>query len=408
MLKRHTQPIPAKRSVDIFIPREGDYCVVDNSRPVLGMSDGSRRDYNKRFLDVMGDIRQEIHRKIRSGADDDEAIRMAPDFSHNVLEKLKYLGVAAYASLGDEFDETLDKLEDKDEGRGLSVTIKSSFFPLLWEMLYTGKPGDETKRNRFWGFRHRVARFQQGMNAGEQEIYSDKDFLFGHHNGLEWQNEHKTIFRLAEPRFRQIHMLGDILFNLCCEEKIQPDSGHMIRALLKNKYAAIHFACHCCPDLKRNSVLESTLEVSWDSTKPNLAFQLFRLIGAKRDKEFLPESFVFLNACKTMSNPDHLMQSESFPNGFLGFGASSVIATACDIPDRFAAAFACEFYRNLIQDTDGKSPTVSDALLAARRKFMKPPYNNPLGLAYGLYARNELHFLWDNPPEEHGEKDLWR
>jgi hypothetical protein len=106
-----------------------------------------------------------------------------------------------------------------------------------------------------------------------------------------------------------------------------------------------------------------------------------------------------------MSNPDHLMQTQSFPNGFLGFGASGVIATACDIPDRFAAAFACEFYKNLLSDSGGRSPTVSKALLKTRRAFMSEPYNNPLGLAYGLFARNELHICWEANFED--EEDEW-
>ena len=96
-----------------------------------------------------------------------------------------------------------------------------------------------------------------------------------------------------------------------------------------------------------------------------------------------------------MTTPEHLVQGDSFPGGFLRFGASGVIATACDIDDRFAAAFSSKFYEILCKDTGGRSPTVSEALLKTRQFFIKPPYYNPLGLAYGLYACNDLHIEWE-------------
>ncbi|MCP4415106.1 MAG: hypothetical protein GY805_00690 [Chloroflexi bacterium] len=72
--------------------------------------------------------------------------------------------------------------------------------------------------------------------------------------------------------------------------------------------------------------------------------------------------------------------------------AAGVIATACTIPDKFASAFAMEFYRRLLPKADSGNQmsqmmliNIGEALMETRLHFLKH-YNNPLGLAYGLYA----------------------
>jgi hypothetical protein len=94
-----------------------------------------------------------------------------------------------------------------------------------------------------------------------------------------------------------------------------------------------------------------------------------------------------------------MLQTLSFPTEILNFGAGGVVATACTIHDGFASAFASELYRRLLgqgKDSDdskgqGRSripSTSSDigvALMETRLHFLEK-YNNPLGLAYGLYA----------------------
>ena len=114
---------------------------------------------------------------------------------------------------------------------------------------------------------------------------------------------------------------------------------------------------------------------------------------------------MFLNACES-STPTANFQTITFPTGMLDFGAGSVVATACVVPDRFAAAFAREFYNRLLlletQQTDqqGQPATsapaplrrnISEALLQTRLYFLDT-YDNPLGLAYGLYAVSDQQF----------------
>jgi CHAT domain-containing protein len=169
-------------------------------------------------------------------------------------------------------------------------------------------------------------------------------------------------------------------------------SDHFIDVLALLELGLVHLACHCLPAPHRSGVLFSELVLSGSSWE--IRIKLHELKAAQREFGFSLQPLVFLNACKTMTNPELLIQGDSFPGGFLRFGASGVIATACDIPDQFAAAFAAQFYKYLCVDKGGRSPTLSEALSKTRRFFINPPYHNPLGLAYGLYARKDLHIEW--------------
>lgn len=80
--------------------------------------------------------------------------------------------------------------------------------------------------------------------------------------------------------------------------------------------------------------------------------------------------------------------------------ALAVIATLCPVPDYFAHAFALKFYEILFatEETTSANTTASisanqyiaTALLETRRYFMEK-YNNPLGLAYIIYAIKDAH-----------------
>ena len=60
----------------------------------------------------------------------------------------------------------------------------------------------------------------------------------------------------------------------------------------------------------------------------------------------LPRPLVFLNSCGS-GNLDPAAAG-SFPELFLGHGFSGFIGTETIVPDNFAAAFATEFYDNLL------------------------------------------------------------
>jgi CHAT domain-containing protein len=96
---------------------------------------------------------------------------------------------------------------------------------------------------------------------------------------------------------------------------------------------------------------------------------------------FQCQPLIFLNACQSAGGMDELRKTFNLPEKFIQHGAAAVIATACPVPDLFAAAFAKKFYEFFI----GEKMMIGKALCQTRRYFLKE-YNNPLGLAYGLYS----------------------
>jgi hypothetical protein len=109
----------------------------------------------------------------------------------------------------------------------------------------------------------------------------------------------------------------------------------------------------------------------------------------------LCQPLVFLNACQSAGGADELRRTFNLPKVFIQHGAAAVIATACPVPDLFAAAFAKVFYkfflRGLVVEDEATGEkairlmTIGEALRATRWYFLKE-YHNPLGLAYGLYS----------------------
>jgi hypothetical protein len=69
-----------------------------------------------------------------------------------------------------------------------------------------------------------------------------------------------------------------------------------------------------------------------------------------------------------------------------------VIATACVVPDLFASAFAKEFYRKLLTRPAAPATTNIATVLMETRQHFLTEFENPMGLAYGLYAGSDQEF----------------
>ena len=378
----------------VLIPEQGGRCHIGSVDVYLRMTPDSLRDHNRKL--------QQILKKVSCEVGNTGSIQLDPSFSGKIIKELRVIGRSAYTSLSSDFVRAFDSQEETAGALGLALTITSNTFPLLWEMVYTGSSRGEVQFERFWGFRHSIARFLLGSRApDEEEIDADRDFLFCYHHSLShWQQEHDEVKRLVSRYFR-FHLLEEVLPEPSHTATESALSERFVDVLRLPELGLLHLACHCVPDPDPPGVLLSKLMFSCQSLQ--ICIRLAELKDAEEEFEFSLRPLVFLNACKTMTNPEHLLQGDSFPAEFLIFGASGVIATACDIPDPFAAAFAAKFYENLCQNIGGRSPTVSEALLRTRQFFIKPPYYNPLGLAYGLYAHNDLHIVWE-PYVGNGER----
>ena len=121
------------------------------------------------------------------------------------------------------------------------------------------------------------------------------------------------------------------------------------------------------------------------SISPDEFYELLEKSPTREPYHF--PGLVFLNACSTNRPASGVL---GFPQAWIDAGAAAVIATLCPVPDVFALAFAGHFYGLLLGGD--RDVHVADALLATRRHFMKE-YNNPLGLAYVLYARKGTHVV---------------
>jgi hypothetical protein len=380
--KRRHQPLPA----EILIPRQSDRCIIGTSEVSLEMSPGSVQTHNHSLIEVLTKVRRQVNAT--------NSINLDPAFFEEVMRDLRTLGLSAYTSLGADFVAKFDRLAEKAGEPGLALTIKGDAFPLLWEMLYTGSSRGTVYPEKFWGFQHQLTRFKLGADSMEEaELDPATDFLFCHHHQLHHCSlEREAVQMLVAPHFK-FYMLEEAFARNKLSVNPPKLSEQFIDLLDMLELGMLHLACHCLANPDQTGVLFSELVLSYQTTLFHL--KLHELKAAQRDFGFSLKPLVFLNACKTMTNPEHLIQGDSFPGGFLHFGASGVVATACDVPDLFAKEFAAIFYQNLCVDIGGRSPTVSEALLKTRQHFINPPNYNPLGLAYGLYARNELHIEWD-------------
>jgi len=204
--------------------------------------------------------------------------------------------------------------------------------------------------------------------------------------------------------------LADVLEKLFPDQfersaKSAPWKQVALRHIFRNgEYGLLHFACHCEP---RNAAADPGLQKRMlsinvngevipidDATMTNFMARKGR--GEWKSQDAGP--FVFLNACASGKPVGSLFPD--LPQEWIdNQGAKVVIATICDVPDVFAFAFAARLYGTLFDAfqagrTEARNAGVAagdstlyvaEALLATRRYFLEK-CNNPLGLAYELYA----------------------
>ncbi len=367
-------------NLDITVARDGSSTI--GATPCdLEMSLGSIRDHNHQFITLMKRIETEIIAEFkRSGT-----LHLSRPFFHETLRNLRDAGLSAFMAFGDHACQILDRYETR--GDGLNVTIRAGLYPLLWEFLYTGQPTGAVSPELFWGSHHRVSRFLIGADFLPESLDPAGGVLFCRNQALtHWLLEMQAMQALTGClRFA---LLDDWLVAL--DSDFDELQDRIVHACTIGDFSFVHMASHVYPDRDDASVLGSLLALSCGDQTVEINLRHLNALGRNPALRFRQSPLLFLNACRTMTNPEHLSQSESFPRSFLKLGAGAVIATACDIPDVFAVAFAQKFYELFLGDPPLPA---SEALRQARWYFMEQ-YNNPLGLAYGLYAHNDLIVEW--------------
>jgi hypothetical protein len=364
------------------------------------------------------------------------SLKLEPEVSLQTLRDLRRLGAGLRGQLAHELVEELRgcgfPAESGAEEPALSfLTLKA---PLLWEMLYEGKQTDSLDWQRFWGFRVPITHWMNGQPRTIEDICLrhglfaavSEDLAFTHRevealarriegqiSGLRYGSLAEALCERVRGELASGHeeprepgLLGRHLGGMSAGDRSDWKSRALVEVFLmvRSGYDLIHFACHCAPSEETELLSSLVMNVAGEAFCLDKAL-LDSDLRLRRDEwsQWRAGPLVFLNACGT-TRQNRTTEPPGFPESWIKYGASAVIATLCPVPDSFAHAFAVKFYEFLLQglgppsatEVDrpdaGRSHFLAEALLATRRYFMEE-YNNPLGLAYVLYARKGMRVL---------------
>ncbi|WP_026735944.1 CHAT domain-containing protein [Fischerella sp. PCC 9605] len=252
----------------------------------------------------------------------------------------------------------------------------SKLLPFPWEVLYEGEY-QQADPEKFWGFCHPIARnITPGKTAPLEQILPLNMLFCLHHKLLHAHHQERPEIE------KLVRTLGKFyLLQLSKELKKLADGESLVTHLYQTQHNILHFACHCRPCRQYEDEIDA-LVISFIEDESNAQeIELETYNFSDVSGSFQCQPLIFLNACQSAGGVDELRKTFNLPEKFIQHGAAAVIATACPVPDLFAAAFASVFYNFFI----GEKMMIGKALCETRRYFLEK-YNNPLGLAYGLYS----------------------
>ncbi|NJM74019.1 MAG: CHAT domain-containing protein [Scytonema sp. RU_4_4] len=252
----------------------------------------------------------------------------------------------------------------------------SKLLPFPWEVLYEGEY-QQADPEKFWGFCHPIARnLTPGKTAPLEQILPLNMLFCLHHKLLHAHHQERPEIE------KLVRTLGKFyLLQLSKELKKLADGESLVTHLYQTQHNILHFACHCRPCRQYEDEIDA-LVISFIEDESNAQeIELETYNFSDVSGSFQCQPLIFLNACQSAGGIDELRKTFNLPEKFIQHGAAAVIATACPVPDLFAAAFASVFYNFFI----GEKMMIGKALCKTRRYFLEK-YNNPLGLAYGLYS----------------------
>jgi hypothetical protein len=358
----------------------------------------------------------------------EDPLKLSPEVCEEYLEALRELGASLRGYVSPD-------LMTKARGFGFPAQREEdervlSFYeykaPILWEMMYEGKAAEKVNWRNFWGFRAPITHWLIGQLPPADEICVQQGLFSAFSENL--ASAELEVTALAERLERHVKGLSHGRLAHALREKVAKEKSEALKeaewfrchlqgkpraerdewkrlALIeiftgaRSRYELIHFACHCAPGQRSDLHSSLVMQIAGES----LALKV--LLMSTQDMQQTggggqPGPLVFLNACGT-ARPDEKGKPPAFPEVWLLYGAAAVIATLCPVPDLFAHAFADVFYKFLFERPGhaggDRLRCVAEALLQARRHFMQH-YNNPLGLAYVLYAHTDVVVQPAPPP----------
>jgi len=312
-------------------------------------------------------------------------------------ESLMDLGCQAFNQFFEDSDayDFLTKRIDFYQRKNLNVSpfFWSRKLPYPWELFYPREiTGDGDPFSFFWGMRYPLSRnlTKYPFEYHVDEQHPECDMLFALHKNLvharrdEWPGLKKITGSLDKSGTIKI-VGGEI--GLYLDDENACDARDLLKYLYRSTHNMIHFACHCKrkgnDDMLQLSWIENNSHISDEGISGTVAsINLSPRTFLRQHGAFLEQRpLVFINACRSIGEIDDVTVDFNIPGKFVGSKAAAVIATMCSIPDLFAAAFAQKFYEIFLNE----GIEIAEALRITRCYFWKK-YNNPLGLAYGLYS----------------------
>ena len=262
-----------------------------------------------------------------------------------------------------------------------TIKICAEDFSLPWELLCPSSPrgieDDGASRPEMWGERYVIQRSfplnrpKDGQRLSEMWVSRPRVALASCIELRYVQDEIAYLDRLHKNDVIHLSRLRGLNPGIERREKEMLE----VQRFFGMKSDIAHFACH--------------VETAEDSDRSSLVISHgFRLRPhdiKSYGVRFEGNPLVVLNACDTGTR--HPLQTAGFVSSILKCSESiGIVATVCEVPSRFAAAFAQRFYDKFLLSNPGLP--IGQALLETRQEFMKSRYYNPLGLLYSLYQVN--------------------
>ncbi len=354
---------------------------------------------DNKVLEVLTEEILDCFDALRITVNKEKSLALDAGLCNQYLIKLAEWGRTAYQAFFGE--DRPNKILTSRLNENVAPTFVSEVMPFPWEVLFEGSEEDYEQGNpeMFWGLRYTPARIlnpEKDIADYVLEQAQPSDMLFCLHHRLlhahkKERPEIENLVRLtAKDRFT---LLGTAC-NLTNGKSCDPLGDDLLKYLYKASHNMLHFACHCKESRRGDKLLISFIQDE-EITENGLVLELETYKFLLRQGKFLCQPLVFLNACQSAGGVDELRRTFNLPKVFIQHGAAAVIATACPVPDMFAAAFAKVFYefflRGMVVEDEisgevvVKIMTIGEALRATRWYFLKE-FNNPLGLAYGVYS----------------------
>lgn len=371
---------------DIVI--DGDEYSVGRKKFAWAASEAEILSYTDGAIEVFHQIERAVN------ANPGRAITLTPEQCHAHLVELARWGRRAYQRIfSAEARALFARIVESRARRGqqpIAPTIMTSRILFPWEVLYQGEDYEQADPEQFWGLCYAPARVLDDRDPSEYVEFQPppSSMLFCLHHKLREAHQREW------PRIRELvtavaHGAGLLLGPSSAPGDCR-SGAKLVRYLYGANHTMLHFACHCRPSAAGGDALLLSLVQDQDDDPNPPVIELETLNFVDVSGRFACNPLVFLNACQSAGGADALRVTLHLPGMFVEKGAASVIATACPVPDTFAAEFARVFYAYFLTGRpdpapDGQPMTVAAALRATRRYFLEV-HHNPLGLAYGLYS----------------------